>query len=68
MLMYQFEVSNVLGSVKECIGLVVHEGEGEDKVNLRQTFKRNPVTQEVAMLQVYTFTMEAHLYCNLRYQ
>ena len=45
-LRYQFEVSNVLGSVKGCITLIVHEGEGEDEVNLRQTFESNLVTQE----------------------
>ena len=43
---YQFEVSNVLGSVKGCITLIVYEGEGEDEVNLRQTFESNLVTQE----------------------
>ena len=45
-LRYQFEVGNVLGSVKGCITLIVHEGEGEDEVNLRQTFESNLVTQE----------------------
>ena len=28
------------------MALVVHEEEGEDEVNLRQTFESNPVTQE----------------------
>ena len=40
---YQFEVSNVLGSVKGWRALIVHEGEGKDEVNLRQTFESNPV-------------------------
>ena len=28
------------------MALVVHEGEGEDGVNLRQNFESNPVTQQ----------------------
>ena len=43
-LRYQFEVSNRLGSIKGCVALVVHEGEGEDGANLRQNFESNPVT------------------------
>ena len=32
--------------MKGCITLIIHEGEGEDEVNLRQTFESNLVTQE----------------------
>ena len=45
-LRYQFEVSNRLGSVKECVALVVHKGEGEDGVSPAQNFESNPVTQQ----------------------
>ena len=39
-------MSNTLGSVKDCVVLVVHEGEGEEEVNIEQNFETNPVTQE----------------------
>ena len=45
-LRYQFEVSNRLGSVKGCVALVVHEGEGEDGAILEQDFESNPLTEE----------------------
>ena len=45
-LRYQFEVSNRLGSVKGCVALAIHEGEGEDGSILEQDFESNPVTEE----------------------
>ena len=46
-LRYQFEVSNTLGSIKGCVALVVHEGEGEDQeANFEQDFESNSVTEE----------------------
>ena len=42
---YQFEISNTLGSVKRCVVLVIHEGEGEDGINIEQNFESNPVSQ-----------------------
>ena len=44
-LRYVFEVSNRLGSIQGCVALVVHEGEGEDGMNLTQNFESNLVTQ-----------------------
>ena len=65
-LRYQFEVNNTLGSIKGCVALVVHDGEGEDEANLEQDFESNPVTQEefgeyVASLHSYnnsTFVLQ----------
>ena len=45
-LRYQFEVSSRLGSIKGCVALVVHEGEGEDRSILEQDFESNPVAEE----------------------